>query len=124
MMFCIDLLFSALYILVLLASACCCSLLKPASHAPVLFHRHTNLQQLLDLRGNLSAQGISCHMCSGKTGRQSADLTQRISSHSHLSFPPGTFSFCSSGVRIATNSLSRVRRRRRCLKRSEFNPPE
>ncbi|XP_062855404.1 protein dispatched homolog 3 [Trichomycterus rosablanca] len=55
----------ALYIVVLLASACCCSLLKPASHAPVLFHRNTNLQQLLDLRSNLSAQGISCHMCSG-----------------------------------------------------------
>ncbi|XP_022526845.2 protein dispatched homolog 3 [Astyanax mexicanus] len=53
------------YILVLLASACCCSLLKPASHAPVLFHRDTNLQRLLDLRSNLSAQGISCHMCSG-----------------------------------------------------------
>uniref|UniRef100_A0AAR2LXL8 SSD domain-containing protein n=1 Tax=Pygocentrus nattereri TaxID=42514 RepID=A0AAR2LXL8_PYGNA len=56
---------SALYVLVLLASACCCSLLKPASHAPVLFHRDTNLQRLLDLRSNLSAQGISCHMCSG-----------------------------------------------------------
>uniref|UniRef100_A0AAR2KH50 SSD domain-containing protein n=1 Tax=Pygocentrus nattereri TaxID=42514 RepID=A0AAR2KH50_PYGNA len=56
----------ALYVLVLLASACCCSLLKPASHAPVLFHRDTNLQRLLDLRSNLSAQGISCHMCSGE----------------------------------------------------------
>ncbi|XP_072538540.1 protein dispatched homolog 3 [Salminus brasiliensis] len=55
----------AVYVLVLLASACCCSLLKPASHAPVLFHRDTNLQRLLDLRSNLSAQGISCHMCSG-----------------------------------------------------------
>ncbi|KAI5622080.1 protein dispatched-like 3 isoform X1, partial [Silurus asotus] len=55
----------ALYIVVLLASACCCSLLKPASHAPALFHHNTNLQQLLDLRSNLSAQGIACHMCSG-----------------------------------------------------------
>uniref|UniRef100_A0A8B9JA43 Dispatched RND transporter family member 3 n=1 Tax=Astyanax mexicanus TaxID=7994 RepID=A0A8B9JA43_ASTMX len=58
------------YILVLLASACCCSLLKPASHAPVLFHRDTNLQRLLDLRSNLSAQGISCHMCSGEPEAQ------------------------------------------------------
>ncbi|XP_027006751.1 protein dispatched homolog 3 [Tachysurus fulvidraco] len=55
----------ALYIVVLLMSACCCGLLKPASHAPALFHHNTNLQQLLDLRSNLSAQGISCHMCSG-----------------------------------------------------------
>ncbi|XP_026781706.3 protein dispatched homolog 3 [Pangasianodon hypophthalmus] len=55
----------ALYVVVLLASVCCCSLLKPASHAPALFHHNTNLQQLLDLRSNLSAQGISCHMCSG-----------------------------------------------------------
>ncbi|XP_035392183.1 protein dispatched homolog 3 [Electrophorus electricus] len=54
-----------LFMLLLLASACCCSLLRPASHAPVLFHRDTNLQRLLDLRSNLSAQGISCHMCSG-----------------------------------------------------------
>lgn len=57
---------SALYVVILLASACCCSLLKPASHAPALFHHNTNLQQLLDLRSNLSAQGISCHMCSGE----------------------------------------------------------
>ncbi|KAF5892339.1 protein dispatched 3-like, partial [Clarias magur] len=54
-----------LYVVILLASACCCGLLKPASHAPALFHHNTNLQQLLDLRSNLSAQGISCHTCSG-----------------------------------------------------------
>ncbi|XP_056102837.1 protein dispatched homolog 3 [Rhinichthys klamathensis goyatoka] len=53
------------YVLVLLGSVCCCCLLRPASHAPVLFHRDTNLQRLLDLRSNLSAQGIACHMCSG-----------------------------------------------------------
>ncbi|XP_073675274.1 protein dispatched homolog 3 [Garra rufa] len=55
----------AVYVLVLLGSVCCCCLLRPASHAPVLFHRDTNLQRLLDLRSNLSAQGIACHMCSG-----------------------------------------------------------
>ncbi|XP_051963996.1 protein dispatched homolog 3-like [Xyrauchen texanus] len=53
------------YVLVLLGSVWCCCLLRPASHAPVLFHRDTNLQRLLNLRSNLSAQGISCHMCSG-----------------------------------------------------------
>uniref|UniRef100_A0AAY4B7B5 SSD domain-containing protein n=1 Tax=Denticeps clupeoides TaxID=299321 RepID=A0AAY4B7B5_9TELE len=53
------------YVLVLLASACCCCLLRPASHAPLLFRQDTNLQTLLNLRGNLSAQGISCHTCSG-----------------------------------------------------------
>ncbi|RXN14066.1 dispatched -like protein [Labeo rohita] len=55
----------AVYVLVLLGSVWCCCLLRPASHAPVLFHRDTNLQRLLDLRSNLSAQGIACHMCSG-----------------------------------------------------------
>ncbi|KAI7797536.1 protein dispatched homolog 3 isoform X1 [Triplophysa rosa] len=53
------------YVLILLGSVWCCCLLRPASLAPVLFHRDTNLQRLLDLRSNLSAQGISCHMCSG-----------------------------------------------------------
>nr|XP_046206611.1 protein dispatched homolog 3-like [Oncorhynchus gorbuscha] len=54
-----------IYILVLLLSAGCCCLLRPATHAPLLFRPDTNLQTLLGLRNNLSAQGISCHMCSG-----------------------------------------------------------
>ncbi|KAL2091925.1 hypothetical protein ACEWY4_011723 [Coilia grayii] len=53
------------YVLVLLASAFCCCLLSPASHAPLLFRRDSNIQTLLNLRGNLSAQGISCPTCSG-----------------------------------------------------------
>uniref|UniRef100_A0A8C1FLM2 Dispatched RND transporter family member 3 n=1 Tax=Cyprinus carpio carpio TaxID=630221 RepID=A0A8C1FLM2_CYPCA len=57
------------YALVLLGSVWCCCLLRPASHAPVLFHRDTNLQRLLDLRSNLSAQGIACHMCSGVSSK-------------------------------------------------------
>uniref|UniRef100_A0A673JBD8 Protein dispatched homolog 3-like n=1 Tax=Sinocyclocheilus rhinocerous TaxID=307959 RepID=A0A673JBD8_9TELE len=57
------------YALVLLSSVWCCCLLRPASHAPVLFHRDTNLQRLLDLRSNLSAQGIACHMCSGGSSK-------------------------------------------------------
>ncbi|XP_030636081.1 protein dispatched homolog 3 [Chanos chanos] len=55
----------AVYVFTLMVSAYCCSLLRPASHAPLLFRRDTNLQTLLDLRSNLSGQGISCHMCSG-----------------------------------------------------------
>ncbi|KAJ8380072.1 hypothetical protein SKAU_G00008500 [Synaphobranchus kaupii] len=55
----------ALYVLVLLMSAGFCYLLRPASRAPLLFRSDTNLQTLLELRSNLSAQGISCHMCSG-----------------------------------------------------------
>ncbi|XP_061116560.1 protein dispatched homolog 3 isoform X2 [Conger conger] len=55
----------AFYVLVLLMSAGFCYLLRPASHAPLLFRSDTNLQTLLELRSNLSAQGISCHMCSG-----------------------------------------------------------
>lgn len=53
------------FLLVLLLSAGCCGLLRPASHAPQLFRQDTNLQTLLALRSNLSGQGISCPMCSG-----------------------------------------------------------
>ncbi|TNN50462.1 Protein dispatched 3 [Liparis tanakae] len=53
------------FLLVLLSSAGFCCLLRPATHAPVLFRRDTNLQTLLALRSNLSGQGISCPMCSG-----------------------------------------------------------
>ncbi|XP_077378985.1 protein dispatched homolog 3 isoform X1 [Festucalex cinctus] len=53
------------FLLLLLVSAGCCCLLRPASHAPLLFRQDTNLQMLLALRSNLSSQGISCPMCSG-----------------------------------------------------------
>ncbi|KAM9810287.1 protein dispatched homolog 3 [Neosynchiropus ocellatus] len=53
------------FLLVLLVSAGCCCLLRPATNAPLLFRRDTNLQTLLALRSNLSGQGISCPMCSG-----------------------------------------------------------
>uniref|UniRef100_A0AAQ6A1X6 SSD domain-containing protein n=1 Tax=Amphiprion ocellaris TaxID=80972 RepID=A0AAQ6A1X6_AMPOC len=53
------------FLLVLLFSAGCCCLLRPATHAPLLFRQDTNLQTLLALRSNLSGQGISCPMCSG-----------------------------------------------------------
>ncbi|CAJ1068606.1 protein dispatched homolog 3 [Xyrichtys novacula] len=53
------------FLLVLVLSAGCCCLLRPATHAPLLFRQDTNLQSLLALRSNLSGQGISCPMCSG-----------------------------------------------------------
>lgn len=53
------------FLLVLVLSAACCCLLRPATHAPLLFRQDTNLQSLLALRSNLSGQGISCPMCSG-----------------------------------------------------------
>uniref|UniRef100_A0A3Q2FR85 Dispatched RND transporter family member 3 n=1 Tax=Cyprinodon variegatus TaxID=28743 RepID=A0A3Q2FR85_CYPVA len=52
------------FLLVLVFSAGCCCLLRPATHAPLLFRQDTNLQTLLALRSNLSGQGISCPMCS------------------------------------------------------------
>ncbi|KAG7281285.1 hypothetical protein CRUP_030968 [Coryphaenoides rupestris] len=54
------------YFLVLLLSAGCCCLMRPATHAPLLFQPDTNLQTLLALRNNLSGQGISCPTCSGE----------------------------------------------------------
>uniref|UniRef100_A0A3Q2QZD5 Dispatched RND transporter family member 3 n=1 Tax=Fundulus heteroclitus TaxID=8078 RepID=A0A3Q2QZD5_FUNHE len=56
---------AGVFLLVLVFSAGCCCLLKPATHAPLLFRQDTNLQTLLALRSNLSGQGISCPMCSG-----------------------------------------------------------
>lgn len=53
------------FLFLLLLSAGCCCLLRPATHAPILFRQDTNLQTLLALRSNLSGQGISCPMCSG-----------------------------------------------------------
>ncbi|NXL69966.1 DISP3 protein, partial [Leptocoma aspasia] len=54
-----------LFLLVLLLSIFFASHLHPASRAPVLFRPDTNLQVLLDLKYNLSAEGISCITCSG-----------------------------------------------------------
>lgn len=42
------------------------SRLRPASRAPLLFRPDTNIQVLLDLKYNLSAEGISCITCSGE----------------------------------------------------------
>lgn len=57
---------TGVFLLLLLLSAGCCCLLRPATHAPILFRQDTNLQTLLALRSNLSGQGISCPMCSGE----------------------------------------------------------
>ncbi|XP_061623324.1 protein dispatched homolog 3 [Phyllopteryx taeniolatus] len=76
------------FLVVLLASAGCCCLLRPASHAPLLFRQDTNLQTLLALRSNLSGQGISCPMCSGvfmekphSLYSHTPSLTFRMSAH-------------------------------------------
>ncbi|OXB77331.1 UNVERIFIED_CONTAM: hypothetical protein H355_002323, partial [Colinus virginianus] len=62
-----------LFLLVLLLSIFFASRLRPASRAPVLFRPDTNIQVLLDLKYNLSAEGISCITCSGEsTGVQAA----------------------------------------------------
>ncbi|PKU32896.1 patched domain-containing protein 2 [Limosa lapponica baueri] len=53
-----------LFLLVLLLSIFFASRLQPASRAPVLFRPDTNIQVLLDLKYNLSAEGISCITCS------------------------------------------------------------
>ncbi|XP_071883004.1 protein dispatched homolog 3 isoform X1 [Anas platyrhynchos] len=54
-----------LFLVVLLLSIFFASRLRPASRAPVLFRPDTNIQVLLDLKYNLSAEGISCITCSG-----------------------------------------------------------
>ncbi|XP_011477626.1 protein dispatched homolog 3 [Oryzias latipes] len=74
------------FLLVFLLSAGCCCLLRPATRAPLLFRKDTNLQTLLALRSNLSGQGISCPMCSGVFMEKPQPL------HSHASSFPFRFS--------------------------------
>lgn len=62
-----GLLLAGLFLVVLLLSIFFASRLHPASRAPVLFRPDTNIQVLLDLKYNLSAEGISCITCSGES---------------------------------------------------------
>ncbi|XP_072887773.1 protein dispatched homolog 3 isoform X1 [Hemitrygon akajei] len=54
-----------LYVITLVMSIGFTTQLRPASRAPLLFSPDTNIQVLLDLKYNLSAEGISCVTCSG-----------------------------------------------------------
>nr|XP_040145074.1 protein dispatched homolog 3 [Ictidomys tridecemlineatus] len=54
-----------LFVSILVLSLVFASRLRPASRAPLLFRPDTNIQVLLDLKYNLSAEGISCITCSG-----------------------------------------------------------
>uniref|UniRef100_A0A2K5MEI1 Protein dispatched homolog 3 n=1 Tax=Cercocebus atys TaxID=9531 RepID=A0A2K5MEI1_CERAT len=55
-----------LFVSILILSLVFASRLRPASRAPLLFRPDTNIQVLLDLKYNLSAEGISCITCSGE----------------------------------------------------------
>ncbi|KAK2105928.1 Protein dispatched 3 [Saguinus oedipus] len=55
-----------LFVSILILSLVFASRLRPASRAPLLFRPDTNIQVLLDLKYNLSAEGISCITCSEK----------------------------------------------------------
>lgn len=57
---------AGLFVSILILSLVFASRLRPASRAPVLFRPDTNIQVLLDLKYNLSAEGISCITCSGE----------------------------------------------------------
>ncbi|KAG8142397.1 hypothetical protein E2320_006320 [Naja naja] len=68
--------------------------LRPASRAPLLFRPDTNIQVLMDLKYNLSAEGISCVTCSGLFQEKPRNLQNNI--HTSLekkkrrSGPPGS----------------------------------
>ncbi|KAM5270381.1 protein dispatched homolog 3 isoform 2-T3 [Hipposideros larvatus] len=57
-----------LFVSILILSLVFASRLRPASRAPLLFRPDTNIQVLLDLKYNLSAEGISCITCSDSPG--------------------------------------------------------
>ncbi|GAB1289239.1 Protein dispatched homolog 3 [Apodemus speciosus] len=57
---------AGLFASILILSLVFASRLRPASRAPLLFRPDTNIQVLLDLKYNLSAEGISCITCSGR----------------------------------------------------------
>ncbi|GCB62238.1 hypothetical protein scyTo_0011434 [Scyliorhinus torazame] len=56
---------AGLYIITLVMSIGFAIQLRAASRTPLLFSPDTNIQVLLDLKYNLSAEGISCVTCSG-----------------------------------------------------------
>ncbi|XP_028270386.1 protein dispatched homolog 3 [Parambassis ranga] len=89
------------FLLVLLLSASCCCLLRPATHAPLLFRQDTNLQTLLALRSNLSGQGISCPMCSGVFMEKPHPL------YTHTSPSAFRFSTHQQGTSTTTSSAPR-----------------
>ncbi|XP_048375527.1 LOW QUALITY PROTEIN: protein dispatched homolog 3 [Sphaerodactylus townsendi] len=67
-----------LFLTVLIFSIFFASRLRPASRAPLLFRPDTNIQVLLDLKYNLSAEGISCVTCSGLFQEKPRNLQNNI----------------------------------------------
>ncbi|XP_054857889.1 protein dispatched homolog 3 [Eublepharis macularius] len=67
-----------LFLTVLILSIFFASRLRPASRAPLLFRPDTNIQVLLDLKYNLSAEGISCITCSGLFQEKPRNLQNNI----------------------------------------------
>lgn len=65
---------TGLFVSILILSLVFASRLRPASRAPLLFRPDTNIQVLLDLKYNLSAEGISCITCSGEDPRGLSSL--------------------------------------------------
>ncbi|XP_063804768.1 protein dispatched homolog 3 isoform X2 [Pseudophryne corroboree] len=66
------------FVAVLVLSVAFAAHLHPASRAPVLFRPDTNIQLLLDLKYNLSAEGISCVTCSGLFQEKPRSLQNNI----------------------------------------------
>ncbi|MEE6485224.1 hypothetical protein FKM82_014215 [Ascaphus truei] len=66
------------FVVVLVFSITFAARLHPASRAPVLFRPDTNIQLLLDLKYNLSAEGISCVTCSGLFQEKPRSLQNNI----------------------------------------------
>ncbi|XP_077167820.1 protein dispatched homolog 3 isoform X2 [Paroedura picta] len=67
-----------LFLGILILSVFFASRLHPASRAPLLFRPDTNIQVLLDLKYNLSAEGISCVTCSGLFQEKPHNLQNNI----------------------------------------------
>ncbi|XP_071840400.1 protein dispatched homolog 3-like isoform X2 [Apostichopus japonicus] len=55
----------ACYVIIVVITAGLVSQIQPATRPPALFQEDTNLQRLLDLAYNFSAEDISCKSCSG-----------------------------------------------------------
>ncbi|XP_011905020.1 PREDICTED: patched domain-containing protein 2 [Cercocebus atys] len=78
-----------LFVSILILSLVFASRLRPASRAPLLFRPDTNIQVLLDLKYNLSAEGISCITCSAKCVIIHCSSERHRKSPSHLGASPG-----------------------------------
>ncbi|XP_032750594.1 protein dispatched homolog 3 [Rattus rattus] len=97
-----------LFASILILSLVFASRLRPASRAPLLFRPDTNIQVLLDLKYNLSAEGISCITCSGLFQEKPHSLQNNVRTSLEKKKRGSGVSWASRPETMAQESMSTV----------------